>query len=150
MQPAAPIRILLFLLTAAPALAQNAPWTGMLRGSWLQTGPAAAGDVTLVSAAGAIEIVVGPAEASNVRQAAEFLAGDIASIAGTRPALVNTPSAGKGAIHLVTLGRGDLPAGIDASAMRGQWESYRILTRGRDVWLIGSNPRGTAFAAYTL
>jgi hypothetical protein len=31
-----------------------------------------------------------------------------------------------------------------------QWESYRIATEGRNVWLVGSNPRGTAFAAYTL
>ena len=29
-------------------------------------------------------------------------------------------------------------------------ESYRIVTAGRTVWLVGSNPRGTAFAAYTL
>jgi hypothetical protein len=35
-------------------------------------------------------------------------------------------------------------------AMQGQWESYRIATGGRDVWLVGSNPRGTAFAAYAL
>jgi hypothetical protein len=34
--------------------------------------------------------------------------------------------------------------------MQGQWESYRIVTAGRTVWLVGSNPRGTAFAAYTL
>ena len=25
-----------------------------------------------------------------------------------------------------------------------------MVTEGRDVWLVGSNPRGTAFAAYTL
>ncbi len=39
---------------------------------------------------------------------------------------------------------------MNAGAMQGQWESYRIATDGGNVWLVGSNPRGTAFAAYTL
>jgi hypothetical protein len=50
----------------------------------------------------------------------------------------------------VTLGHGEVPAAVDAGALQGQWESYRIVTAGRDVWLVGANPRGTAFAAYTL
>ena len=32
----------------------------------------------------------------------------------------------------------------------GQWEAYQIQTAGDTVWLVGSNLRGTAFAAYTL
>jgi hypothetical protein len=39
---------------------------------------------------------------------------------------------------------------MDAAAMQGQWEAYRVVTSGTTVWLVGSNPRGTAFAAYTL
>jgi hypothetical protein len=32
----------------------------------------------------------------------------------------------------------------------GKWEAYQVLTTGSDVWLAGSDSRGTAFAAYTL
>src|SRR5581483_6237081 len=60
----------------------------------------------------------------------------------------NAPASGS-AIHLVTVG-GAVVAGINAAALQGQWESYRIATQGGDVWLVGSNPRGTAFEAYTL
>jgi hypothetical protein len=93
--------------------------------------------------------VVADDENSAVRQAAEFLAGDIEKISGYRLAVAKTPGDGVN-IRLVTLGHGELPAAIDARAMQGQWESYRIATAGRDVWLVGSNPRGTAFAAYAL
>ena len=34
--------------------------------------------------------------------------------------------------------------------MEGQWEAFQILATGSDVYLVGSNFRGTAFAAYTL
>jgi hypothetical protein len=98
----------------------------------------------------ASEVVVSDDENSAVHQAAEFLAGDIEKISGYRPAVVKTPSADRAGIRLLTLGHGEPPAAIDAGAMRGQWESYRIVTAGRTVWLVGSNPRGTAFAAYTL
>jgi hypothetical protein len=131
------------------ASAQTAPWTGPLRGSWVQTGPVAAGDVTLAGRGVASRIVVADDENTAVRQAAEFLAGDIEKISGYRPAVAKTPGDGVN-IWLVTLGHGQLPAAIDARAMQGQWESYRIATGGRDVWLVGSNPRGTAFAAYAL
>jgi hypothetical protein len=39
---------------------------------------------------------------------------------------------------------------VNAASLQGQWESYKVVTAGRDVWLVGSNARGTAFAAYTL
>jgi hypothetical protein len=131
------------------ASAQTAPWTEPLRGSWVQTGPVAAGDVTLAGRGVASRIVVADDENTAVRQAAEFLAADIEKISGYRPAVAKTPGDGVN-IRLVTLGHGELPAAIDARAMQGQWESYRIVTAGRDVWLVGSNPRGTAFAAYAL
>jgi hypothetical protein len=106
--------------------------------------------VILAGKDGASEVVVSDDENSAVHQAAEFLAGDIEKISGYRPAVVKTPSADRAGIRLLTLGHGEPPAAIDAGAMRGQWESYRIVTAGRTVWLVGSNPRGTAFAAYTL
>ena len=138
---------------AAPQAQQPAPapaWSEPVRGSWVQTGSAGSGDVTLASGSSGAEIVVDSAEPMNVRQAATFLAGDIEKIAGYRPPIVATPTAGKASIRLVTLGNGTLPPAIDANTMRGQWESYRVVTAPQTVWLVGSNPRGTAFAAYTL
>jgi hypothetical protein len=134
----------------ALASAQTGPWTATLRGSWVRTGAAAPGDVTLAAREATVPIVVADAENSAVHQAAAFLAADIEKISGHRPAIVNRADAGRGAIRLVTLGNGELPAAIDAAALQGQWESYRIVTAGSDVWLVGSNPHGTAFAAYTL
>jgi hypothetical protein len=135
---------------AESAPAQNAPWAGPLRGTWVQTGPAAAGDVVLASGSTGAEIVVGPTEPLNVRQAATFLAGDIEKISGYKPPIVDSASGSRVTIRLVTLGTGQLPKEVDTRGMAGQWEAYRVVTTPRAVWLVGSNPRGTAFAAYTL
>ncbi len=137
-------------LLALPAFAQNAPWTSTVRGSWVETGAAAAGDVTLAAKDSVAQIVVADDENVAVHQAAEFLAGDIQKISGYKPAVVKTAADDKVNIRLVTLGHGQVPAAINAASLQGQWESYRIVTEGRNVWLAGSNPRGTAFAAYTL
>lgn len=125
-------------------------WAAPLRGSWVRAGPAAAGDVVLAVHDSGAEIVVDPAEPLNVRQAATFLAGDIETISGYRPPVVATPTPARTSIRLVTLGNARLPSAIDERRLRGQWEAYRIVTAPRTVWLVGSNPRGTAFAAYTL
>ena len=135
---------------AGPACAQIAPWSAPVRGSWVQTGQAAEGDVVLAAKGSASEIVVSDDEAAAVRQAAEFLAGDIEKISGYRPPLLQAPSGERTSLRLVTIGHGALPPEVDAGSLQGQWESYRIVTAGRTVWLVGSNPRGTAFAAYTL
>src|SRR2546421_3336621 len=137
-------------LAPAGGAAQADPWAAPVRGSWVRAGPVAAGDVVLASGESGAEIVVGGGENLNVRQAATFLAGDIEAISGYRPPVVARPTAGKTSIRLATLGNEPVPSAIDASALRGQWESYRIVTTPGTVWLVGSNPRGTAFAAYTL
>ena len=141
--------LVLCVFSTGRATAQTAPWTILLRGSWVQTGPAAQGDIVLAAHDGTSQIVVGDDENAAVHQAAEFLAGDIEKISGHRPQIVKTPG-DRVNIRLVTFGHGEVPAAVDTRAMQGQWESYRIVTAGRDVWLVGSNPRGTAFAAYTL
>ena len=144
------VRILACLVVAISAFAQSAPWTGTVRGSWVETGTAAAGDVTLAAPDSVCQIVVADDENSAVHQAAEFLAGDIEKISGHKPAIVKTASDDKVNIRLVTLGLGQVPGAIGAASLQGQWESYRVVTDDRNVWLAGSNARGTAFAAYTL
>jgi len=132
------------------AAAQEAPWTSTLRGSWVETGPPAGGDVVLSAPQNTAQIVVGDDENAAVHQAADFLAGDIEKISGHKPAIVKLAGDSGATIRLVTLGHGQIPTAIDTRTMQGQWESYRILTAGRTVWLVGSNPRGTALAGYTL
>ncbi|HVY93645.1 MAG TPA: hypothetical protein VHA14_12875, partial [Bryobacteraceae bacterium] len=65
---------ILFLASAITLSAQTAPWTSTIRGSWVQTGPAAAGDVTLASPTAIAQIVVAGNEDTAVHQAATFLA----------------------------------------------------------------------------
>ncbi len=138
------------LLLVFSASAQSALWTEILRGSWVQTGPNRPGDVTLATKDTGCQIVVGDDENPAVHQAAQFLAGDIEKISGYKPPVVNMPSADRVQIRLVTLGHAQLPEAVNTAGMQWQWESYRVATDGRVVWLVGANPRGTAFAAYTL
>ncbi len=46
---------------------------------------------------------------------------------------------GRAGIRLVTI-EGTIPDAVGAAAMRGQWESCRIVTEGNPVWLAGANP----------
>lgn len=142
--------VLLACCAGTRAAAQETPWSAPVRGTWVQTAMAQPGDVVLADRGNGCEIVVGAGEKSNVRQAAEFLAGDIEKISGYRPPIVAAPSGERGSIRLVTLGHGGLPREAGAETMQGQWESYRVVTLGKVVWLIGANARGTAFAAYAL
>jgi hypothetical protein len=139
--------LLMGLLTSS-AVAQE--WSEPVRGSWVRDAEPQAGDVVLVGDNGVCEIVVSEQEPSPVRQAAVFLAGDIEKITGHSPAIVAIASGDRPAIHLVTLGGGEIPDGIREDDLRDKWEAQQILTDGDAVWLVGSNPRGTAFAAYTL
>ncbi len=147
-----PSLVVAFLFGLMPACALAQEWDGPVRGSWVRSGEAEAGDVVIVEPGRSAEIVIGVNEAPPVRQAAEFLAGDIEKITGQRPEIVATASGDQTAIHLLTLAEDQpaLPDAIDAEALTDQWEAHQIVTAEDAVWLVGSNARGTAFAAYTL
>jgi hypothetical protein len=132
------------------ALAQE--WTEPVRGSWVRAqGAPQAGDVVLASNGEGCEIVVAASEHTAVKQAALFLAGDIEKISGYKPPIVDIPTGRRVVIHLVTLADGtNRVAGISEGTLRGQWEAYQIRTSNGAVWLVGSDFRGTAFAAYAL
>ncbi len=136
------------LLLSLPAHAQE--WSAPVRGSWIRERPLA-GDITLADGGDGCEIVVAGDEHTAVAQAARFLAADIEKISGYRPPIVAQASGRRPALRLVTLGGGHtVPAGMSRQRLDGQWEAYQIRSIGNDVWLVGSNFRGTAFAAYTL
>lgn len=133
---------------AGHVFAQN--WTEKARGSWVRNGDAQTGDVVLNDQNAVCEIVVGEKEESNVVQAAVFLAADIEKISGVKPAIVKSASGKATAINLITLGNAEIPKEITPPKLQNLWEAHQILTINNSVWLVGSNPRGTAFAAYTL
>ncbi len=113
------LRLIPCFALAYSAFAQNAPWTGTIRGSWVQTGATAPGDVTLAAKDSVCRIVVADGENAAVHQAANFLAGDIEKISGHQPQIVNAPAAGSVNIHLVTAGQGQIPAAVNAAALKG-------------------------------
>jgi len=135
-----------------PIAARGQEWSQPVRGSWTRPdGRPNAGDVTLAGGGTGCEIVVASGEHSAVAQAARFLASDIEKISGYKPPIVAQPSGRRAAVRLTTLERSrDVPPGIARQRLDGQWEAYQIRTIGDEVWLVGSNFRGTAFAAYTL
>lgn len=142
--------LFLIFLPVAEVYSQDLPWSVPLRGSWVQAGQPGKKDIVLVDKEKTCTIVVGNNESSAVKQAAAFLASDIEKISGKRPPVM--PEAGKRdiCIRLATVGNGEIPDNNDTKIMKGQWESYRVITSGHTVWLIGSDALGTAYAAYTL
>src|SRR5262249_45789432 len=122
------------------------------RGSWVRVdGPQQPGDVVLANNGAGCEIVVSGDENSAVKQAAIFVAGDIERISGYKPPIVSTTTGKRVVIRLTTLTDAvTLPQGIATQKLKGQWEAYQVWTTNNAVWLVGSDFRGTAFAAYTL
>ncbi len=147
-----------FYSVGAGALAAYSPaqpageslWSAPVRGSWVRRGGSENGDVLLAGPGSGCEIVVGDGEHTAVKQAASFLAADVKKISDYTPPIVARAGGDRPAIYLTTLGAQRLPAGIQRTRLEGQWEAYQVLTSGRDVWIVGSNFRGTAFGAYTL
>ncbi|MCA1624047.1 MAG: glycosyl hydrolase 115 family protein, partial [Acidobacteria bacterium] len=139
---------LLVTILSVGAAAQD--WSQAVRGTWIQDGALREGDTVLAGGNAGCEIVVSEREHSAVRQAVNFLAGDIEKITGYKPPIISTPSGRRVAIHLATLSNDEIPRQIVQDKLRNQWEAHHILTTQNAVWLVGANARGTAFAAYTL
>lgn len=146
-------------LVTGPSQAQTAGMTPIV--------VAQTGDNTAFRLAGngqAAPIFLAAADAPVVRIAAQALAADIARVTGTRP-LVSTQPPGPAAyaVFMGTLGQSALidklvaARKIDVGSLRGKWESYAVLTVDnpapgvkKGLVLVGSDRRGTAYAAFTL
>lgn len=124
-------------------------WTTR-RGSWVRKTDTLEGDVVLVKEGKGCNIVVSEKENSAVQQAATFLSEDIRKISGYQPKVSQKSGNENTNIHIITLGIDSVPDTIDVDDLKGKWEAHKIVTLNDDVWLIGSNFRGTAFAVYTL
>ena len=109
-------------------------------------------------------IFLAAADAPVVQIAAQALAADVASVAGAKPTVsTEAPRPADYAVFLGTLDQSPLidklvaAHKLDVASLRGQWESYAVLTvdnpvRGvkHGLVLVGSDRRGTAYAAFTL
>lgn len=120
------------------------------RGSWVRKGAVQPGDLTLAEGGKGCHITLNPKEGSVVRQAVKFLSGDIRKISGYTPKSGENAEKGSVNLHVVTIGNAAVRADIPVSDLRGKWEAFKIISTDDDLWLIGSDPRGTAFAVYTL
>lgn len=119
---------------------------GKIRGSWVRIGAAKEGDINLSNC----EIVIAKNENSAVQQAVKFLASDIYKISGNQPKITETKTANQVCIILSTIGNTTLPKEIKTEALKDKKEAFQIFSINDTVWLVGSDFRGTAFAAYTL
>ena len=133
-------RLCAFILamSCACGIATAQEWTDRVRGSWVDESNGHGG-ARLVEGDKVCQIIVSPDEHSCVQQAAKFLSSDIEKITGKRPAIVAKATAGVVGIHIKTTEHDD------------RWEAFDVATGGNgNLHLTGSNPRGTAFAIYTL
>jgi hypothetical protein len=143
-----PCYFLIAVLFVAPAFAQS--WSDRVRGSWVADENDANG-VVLATKDSICDIVVDPKEESNVHVAAGFLQADIEKITGQKPAIVPKPRENHAVINNSTAPHGNEDdTKWSYSFSHGDWEAFQVRSVQGGVYLTGSNPRGTAFAVYTL
>ncbi|MDR0792309.1 MAG: glycosyl hydrolase 115 family protein [Chitinophagaceae bacterium] len=121
------------------------------RGSWIvQNENFSQEKVVLIDKKYTCKIAVNENAGSAILHAAKCLSDDIKNISDNAPVIVRRANSFEPEIHLVTVGIDSIPHFIDVEKLNGKWESYQIITHDKDVWLVGSDVRGTVFACYEL
>ena len=90
-------------------------------------------------------IVVNPSDAPLVKKVATVLSEDIERVTGVSPKVVAEVTEDP-VVILATL-EGAKAFGVDADELRGAWERYKIVTKGKRLVIVGSDPRGAAYGA---
>ena len=88
-------------------------------------------------------IVYNPKDAPLVSQMAQTLADDIERVAGVRPAVATRKTKGENILLATTRYAARSP-----KVLRGAWERFAIETRGTDLCITGSDPRGLAYGVF--
>ncbi|NJN27512.1 MAG: hypothetical protein HC819_16825 [Cyclobacteriaceae bacterium] len=92
-------------------------------------------------------IVIEADEAQYIHRAVQDMVSDVQKMTGKTIEIHHQPIAGKSNLIIGTIGQSRLlPDGYDSLA--GTWERYALQTRGNDLIIAGSNPRGTMFGVY--
>ena len=95
------------------------------------------------------DIVVEEGEPQLVRKVADMFGDDIQRVTDVRPQVVNTLTERPNVVLTTAENRNLLErVGVDASDIRGEWERYKIVTRGKRLIIVGSDPRGLAYGAF--
>ena len=126
--------------------------------------PATAGQQLSVSSEGgafalctngrAATVSVAPQESPTVRRVANLFADDVCRVTGIRPQLAT--KAAKGSVVIATLGHNAYVdrlvkrGRLDVSAIRGGWEQFVIRVVDGQLFVVGSDRRGTAYGVFTL
>ncbi|WP_236978958.1 glycosyl hydrolase 115 family protein [Membranihabitans maritimus] len=109
---------------------------------------------TLVSADVQKSILVSPDESNFVKLAAEDLISDVEKITGHRLKIVrDTKDCKKGCVYIGSLDNPEfreqlLSTDNNFLDLKGQWESYKVKSTDRDLYIVGSDARGTMFGIY--
>lgn len=118
------------------------------RGTWLRKKAIQKNDIKLISENINCNIIFNEHEYAAIKQAVSFLADDIAKLSGQTP-LINNKDENNSCIRIATYPAKNLPEFITAEKLQGKWESFCITTDGKDIWIVGSDFRGTIFGVYT-
>ena len=99
-------------------------------------------------------VVVAKNEPLAVQRAANLFADDVQRVSGIRPQLSAT--AKKASVVIATLGQNAYvdrlvkKGRLDVSAIKGGWEQFAIKVLDGQLFIIGSDRRGTAYGVFTL
>ena len=99
-------------------------------------------------------VVVSKNEPLAVQRAAALFADDVQRVSGIRPQLSAT--ARKASVVIATLGQNAYvdwlvkKGRLDVSAIKGGWEQFAIKVVDGQLFIIGSDRRGTAYGVFTL
>lgn len=91
------------------------------------------------------QVVVSETESPLAQKMATVLAEDIQRVTGYRPSVSHLITDGPTVILATVDHAKQLANGVDAGELKGTWERYRIATRGKKLYIIGSDPRGLAY-----
>ena len=91
------------------------------------------------------QIVVSETEPPLAQKMASVLAEDIQRVTGFRPQVSHHVVDGPAVILATAEHASQLVRGVDTDGLKGSWERYRIITRGKRLYIIGSDPRGLAY-----
>jgi len=106
-------------------------------------------EFTLIDGNDTATIVIQENEASYVDKAVNDLISDIKKITGKEITIHDEKDPDHPNVVIGTVGKSKLlPDDEDFQNLEGKWESYAIKTKGSDLIIAGSNPRGTMFGIY--
>ena len=91
------------------------------------------------------QVVVSETDVPLARKMAKVLCEDIQRVTGVLPGVSHHAVDGDAVVLATVEHVAEQALGIDVGDLGGTWERYRILTRGKRLYIIGSDPRGLAY-----